>query len=413
MRLAKKKVKIQVNNIIEWGYAILFIFFIPTFISRVINIPYWGTICYLCILLMDAYFIFKRKYQSELVFWTFAFYGYFVLITLFKNSGEVLNATMRLFNAVSFVIIVEYIFNKFEIKKTVSIFMKSMEIFNYLNLLFMIIYPAGMYKVVTNGVYEEIVKVDRGAVRTNARVLWLLGHQTTLSRFTLPAISIALIYCFVKKGKFEWNIRSVMLIAVCLLETIFANSAGNYILLGLFVMLLVMFKFHGKIKTVYIYIAIVATYVFFLTASGQLALFDWMSKSMQRSVQISTRLPIWINTIKYWMEKPIFGWGYINESSDTIRRMLTLGNPHSSYLWALFEGGIVGLLLMILFLQKITKGMKKYWNINVARIIFAVFVCFMVGMIDDDYIFRFPQELMLFSMVYHIPKYASNQIKKN
>lgn len=66
---------------------------------------------------MDAYFIFKRKYQSELVFWTFAFYGYFVLITLFKNSGEVLNATMRLFNAVSFVIIVEYIFNKFEIKK--------------------------------------------------------------------------------------------------------------------------------------------------------------------------------------------------------------------------------------------------------------------------------------------------------
>ena len=152
MRLAKKKVKIQVNNIIEWGYAILFIFFIPTFISRVINIPYWGTICYLCILLMDAYFIFKRKYQSELVFWTFAFYGYFVLITLFKNSGEVLNATMRLFNAVSFVIIVEYIFNKFEIKKTVSIFMKSMEIFNYLNLLFMIIYPAGMYKVVTNGV---------------------------------------------------------------------------------------------------------------------------------------------------------------------------------------------------------------------------------------------------------------------
>ena len=155
-----------------------------------------------------------------------------------------------------------------------------------------------------------------------------------------------------------------------------------------------------------IYPIIAAVYVFLLTSSSELNLLSFLSDLMNRKVKISTRVPIWRNTLTAWMKKPIFGWGYINEKSTTIREMLSLGNPHSSYLWALFEGGVIGLALLICYLQKFANRIRGYWNNKCARIIYAAFLCTIVAMIDDDYIFRFPQMLLIFVLVYHIPSFA-------
>lgn len=412
MKLTKTYIKLKKFDFIKWWYVLFFIFFLPSFITRAVDIPYWGNLCYFIILLSDIYILGKRKKITLPTLWTIILYGYFLLITVINNLDDVFACMLRTFLAFSFVLTVEYIFIKYKTKKTISILLNSMEVFNYINLISMIIYPTGMYKVVTNGIYEEIVKVEIGAVRSEQRVLWLLGHQTLMIRFTLPAICIALIYIYLNGGKIRNNYRSIALIAVCLAETVIANSAGNYLILFVFLTFIILFHFRGKIKSWMIYPIIVAVYIFFLTSSSELNIFTLLSDIMNRSVKISTRIPIWLNTLAAWTEKPIFGWGYINENSTVIRQMLSLGNPHSSYLWALFEGGAVGLILLIIYLQKFAKKIQNCWNSKSAQIIYAAFISTMIAMIDDDYIFRFPQMLIIFILVFHIPAFKECELLK-
>ena len=391
----------------EWGFAFLFIMYIPAFISRVIDIPHWWAFCHIVILLTDLLFLFRMKRINAFVLYTAMFYGYFTVTTLLFNTEETFNAIIRMYDAISFVILLEYLFFRYRSQKVTLILMRSMEVFNYTNLLSMLVHPNGIYRVQSNGIYEELVKVDGNYVRSaSSRLLWLLGHQSMMIRFTLPAICIAVVICLQRYKKFKLNLRSLMLIIVCLMETFIANSAGNYIILALFLTLVVFFHFRGKIKAKYIYPLIIMVYALFITSTEELSLFTWMSGMMNRTVHISTRLPIWLNALNAWLQKPIFGWGYINEESDVIRKILWAGNPHSSYLWVLFEGGVIGLVLLIFYIQLVSKKMNGLWKSGIARVIYAALICILVGMIDDDYIFRYPQSLMIFSFVFHLPQFV-------
>lgn len=401
---------IRKSDLIEWWYVVLFIIFFPSFVLRAVDIPYWGYFCYVTILINDIYIVYTRRKITSPTVWSAVLYGYFLMVTLIVNAYEIFNCLLRTFLAVSFVMTVEYMFEKYKEKRTINFLMRTMEVFNYLNLLSMILYPAGMYKVVTSGIYEKIVKVEYGAVRTSQRVLWLLGHQTMMARFTLPSICIALLVINMNGGKIKGNFRSIALIAVCIVETVIANSVGNYLVLFVFLSFMMLFHFRGRIKSWMVYPWIALTYAFFFISSGELNIFTLFSSLVNRRVRLSTRVMIWLNTLNAWLEKPIFGWGYINENSTYIRQLLSLGNPHSTYLWALFEGGIIGLVLLVIFIQRFSKQLRNCWNSKNARIIYAAFISILIAMVDDDYIFRFPQILIIFILVYHIPSFVKHDL---
>lgn len=411
MKLSYTKMRITTFDLKCFGYAFLFILYLPAFVTRIVEIPNWGIFCYVVILISDFYFVYRLRCIKKPIYLTALFFGYLLLITVFLNSDQIFNCLLRTYIAISFVLLLEYLFTVYDGKKSICILMRAMEVFNYMNLLFMFLYPAGMYRVVGNGIYEELVKVDPGTTqRTAARVLWLLGHQTMLIRFTLPAICIAIVYCYLKTGKFRLNLRGGLLIAVCLMETYIANSAGNYLILVIFAAILVLFHYRGKIKIQYIYPLIVVAYVFLIFSSSEFGIFTWLSNVLQRDVQISTRIPIWLNTIKAWMENPIFGHGYINDGVESIRVILSAGNPHSSYLWTLYEGGLIGIGLMIFYIQFFAKRIKGFWFSRIAKTIYASFICLLICMIDDDHMFRSQFYIIIFEMTYHIPEIV-NSIK--
>lgn len=412
MKLSFIKYEVTAFELKCVGYAFLFMLYLPSFITRIIDIPYWGVVCYTLIMFSDVYFLYKLKKITKNVWLTAIFFGYFLVITLFQNIGQVFNCLLRTYIAISFVLLLEYIWIRYDGKKSICILMRVMEFFNYLNLLFMILYPAGMYRVVGNGIYEEIVKVERGTTRrTAARVLWLLGHQTMLIRFTLPAICIALVYCCLKTGKFKLNFRGALLIAVCMVETIIANSAGNFLILAMFVAILILFHFYGRVKVQYIFLLIVVAYFFLTMSSGDLSIYTWLTNALQRDVQISTRVPIWLNTIKEWIKKPIFGHGFIYDGIEAIRLVLTAGNPHSSYLWVLYEGGLIGIGFMIYYIQFFASHIKEYWSNRIAKIIYASFICLLICMIDDDHMFRSQFYIIIFELAYHIPEIVKSVYK--
>lgn len=415
MEQSRERLKLKTFDLKLLGYAFLFVLYLPTFVTRIIDIPYWGVFCYTTILISDVYFLYKLKKLKKPVWLTAVFFGYFLVITLIRNINEIFNCLLRTYIAISFVLLLEYIFAKYKGEKSISILIRAMEIFNYLNLLFMFIYPAGMYQVVSNGIYEEVVKLEPGVVRrTAARVIWLLGHQTMLIRFTLPSICLAVVYCYMKTGKFKINLRGALLIIVCLIETIIANSAGNFLFLAILVAILLLFYFHGRIKVQYVFPFIAVGYFFLVNSSDNLNIYTLLTNLLNRNVSISTRIPIWISTINAWMERPIFGHGFINDGIESIRLVLTAGNPHSSYLWVMYEGGLVGIGLMIYYIQFFSKRMKDFWSNGCARMIYASFICLLICMIDDDHMFRSQFYIILFELTYHIPEIVKTvELKQN
>ena len=403
---SKIRLYIQRPNIHNLLYGLLLIFYLPTFVTRIVDIPYWGIVCYATILLCDIVFLARIGKLSRPILYTLVLFGYFLLITVFERVEDTWECLLRTFLAVSFSIYMEYIFKRFGGKRAVCILMCAFEVFLYINLLFMLLYPNGMYQVITNGIYEEVVRVEFGAARTQRRVLWLLGHQTMLIRFTLPAICIAILYSYYKKGKLKLDIRSMMLIFACVVETIIANSAANYLILALFIGLFLFFHFKGRIRNGLVYFGIIVVYLFIILISDGFDIFSILSAGLGRNVSFSTRIPIWINTISAWLQKPIFGWGYIDETSDAIRQILSAGNPHSSYFWALFEGGIIGLILLIWYMQFYSRRIRGYWKKIPTEVVYAAFVCLLVCMVSDDHIFRSPFYLVIFSLAYHVPQLA-------
>ena len=405
--IRKKRFTVKVSTVKNFFMSLLFVLYLPTFVTRIVDIPYWRLICYIIICIADVYYIFLVRKRAVITVSTF--FLYFLLVTVIRNPEDILLCAARTFSGMSFILMLEFIYVRYSKDQVLNIFMSAMEVFLYINLISMIVFPAGMYRVVTNGIYEELVPVARNAVRTNARVIWLLGHQTMLIRFTLPAICIALLYWYNKTKWKRVNVRSLVLITVCVIETIIANSAGNYIILALFAAFCVYFHFRGKISNVMIYVGIIAIYIVAVNLEESTWLLSFLSSKLDRTVTVSTRVSIWINTISAWLEKPLFGYGYINESSSAIRQLLSLGNPHSSYLWALFEGGVVGFALLIYMIYFFGRNMKDYWKSPSAQIIYSAFICLLICMIDDDHVFRSPFFLIIFSLTYHIPQMAGNE----
>lgn len=399
-----RKLRLKVNTLGDFFVSLLFVLYLPTFITRIVDIPYWRIVCYILMLLADIYFIYAMHKIKLPIITVSIFFLYFLLVTVIRDTEDILLCAARTFSEISFILMLEFIFEHYSKSRILDILMFAMEIFLYVNLISMILYPAGMYRVITNGIYEELVPVARDAIRTNARVIWLLGHQTMLTRFTLPAVCIALLYWDDKSKKGKVNFRSLALIIACVVETVIANSAGNYMILLLFAAFCLYFILKGRINNVMVYVGIVIIYILAISLDENTWLLSFLSDKLGRTVSVSTRIPIWVNAVSAWLKKPIFGYGYINESSSTIRNLLSLGNPHSSYLWALFEGGIVGFALLVRMISIFGMNMKNYWNSHSALIIYSAFICLLIAMIDDDHVFRSPFFLIIFSLAYHIPQ---------
>lgn len=401
MTITKGKLKLSKESLKEYLYAFLFISYIPTFITRIIDIPYWGYLCYGTILLASLYFIYQiHKITAPMIF-SGIFYLYFIIPTILNDSGYLFECLLRAFTGISFVIMLEYIFRKHSKEHIISILLKVFEVFNYINLLFMFMYPNGMYKVITDGINEEIVKVLPGEIRGQSRVFWPLGHQTLLLQFTLPSFLLITLYSQInKKGNFK-NFRSVFLLIVIFLETFIAQSAGNYIAIILFLGFVLIFKMKIRINLILVFLGIIAIYFAFIYISSDSSFYMFLSQLTGRDVKISTRLPIWLNTLKYSMEKPLLGWGYLMDGSYEIRRMLSLGNPHSTYFWALFEGGLVGLSFLLAYFAFWGQKLKENFKKNEVVYAFSAFITLLICMVDDDHIFRSPFYLVVFFLLYY------------
>ncbi len=414
IRIKKLRPK-NIFDIRRIKYMCFFLVYVETVVSKAFPaIPHWYTISTLILLLfdVDTFVCIKEKKVSKLILMILGFFSYFSFVTLFMNTNDFLLAVMRTIRAVSFFYVVNSMFRIYKREKALDYLRSGLEVLIYINLIAMILYPNGLYHTITIGVEEQTIRNAPGFIRTAAtRVHWLLGHQTTLIRYVIPTLLVAFFYSNIKANK-TMTVRNIVLVCACVVEIIIAKSATNYVTIMLFVGVYLFNKFHVRIKWYHVLIFSILLYTVFINISDNMAILLWLSNITGRSVKLSTRAPIWLNSINAWLSSPIFGLGYVNESSVEIRNMLGRGNPHSDYLWILFEGGIIGMIMFIYIITRVWQRGVAYKNNDLAMLAYSALICFMVGILTDDYIFREQFYMVVIIMCYNIPLFCDKFAKQ-
>jgi O-antigen ligase len=109
------------------------------------------------------------------------------------------------------------------------------------------------------------------------------------------------------------------------------------------------------------------------------------------------RFPIWERIIERWQDAPLFGYGY----QPTIV-LLPDGKPsilnyaHSSFLAALRDGGIVGLVLLLLvYCFALRAGLKMVFTVRRARYLSLFAFGVICVLVDTDQLVTRPRELWI------------------
>ena len=329
------------------------------------------------------------------------FFVYLNAVTLIMSIEDIVPSTVRMLKCMNIILMGDYLIRKHGYEYSIKLFLVVAEILNYINAFFMLIYPNGLYRtIVMNGI-DTVVKNPAGFVRTTERVHWLLGHQSTLIRILLPSICLALIYNVLqRRGGKKLSKRSVLLILVCCFEAIRANSAGNLVVLALFIGLII---FQYKKAYIKVWQVLTGVFIFYTSAAMVIAtskVMDFLGSILGRQVDLLARVQIWAATIVAFLKSPIIGWGYIDELGKIRNILPGVGNPHSDYFWVLYEGGIIGIVLFVLLIRAVGKQSEgKCGKIEI--IAYSAFICFLIMILADDHIFRTQFALLLLPLCYH------------
>lgn len=418
IKIHRLQIRINVKMVVP--FLSLFLFTSP-FLDVLLGWEHLSQVESVLVILLDIYIgmkFIRRPLKRNVVIMVFlaaAFYSWFVLPTLLYNIGELWSVLRRLIFSVSFILLLEYMFQAFGAKRTISALMLYMEVLLYVNLIAMLWYPNGLYHAFYDGVHVFAVRSTADYVRTvNDRVQWLLGHQTTMIRFFLPAIVIGILYSYMNSNKKRLTNRTIVLLLVCLIEMIIAHSATNYMVVAImcFVMLMKQVKF--KLRPWYFIPIIILVYLVLLQEKELKILSTFLTNFLGREAGFAVRIGIWVQAIAAWLEHPIIGWGYLADgSSEMVRIFGIFGNPHSTYLWTLYEGGIIGIILFILIYVYSCRNIKRCWNEKVTSVVFAAIIAMLAAMIVDDYVFRSQSMWILIIISSHIPDLVDAQIGKS
>lgn len=75
--------------------------------------------------------------------------------------------------------------------------------------------------------------------------------------------------------------------------------------------------------------------------------FPALTKLLGRDVTFTGRTTIWDAAIELFIERPIFGYGYVQDATARSHFLGLFNKPHNIYFSAVYYGGLIGLLLMI------------------------------------------------------------------
>lgn len=360
----QKKISVYENKYLL-GF-ILFCCFQPGYLEQITVINDIYTYLNLFILSFLIILIIIEHRITKTMLWVLCFFGFQFIITLLikpENAFPYIKS-----NALKFILCI--VFDMWMQKNPKLLFRASeyLDVYVYINLLTMILYPDGLYE-------SELYTLN-----------WFLGYKN-LSGKILPILCISVINSYITHNKL--SLRTILLIIISLITAFLSQSANCLVLTVLFVVLL--FLFHSKNfkipKAINLLTITISTFILslLLTFTDLVELFNFFIEGvLHKSGSFAGRKNLWIVMVEYIDQSPIFGNGYWAGKDfveATGSRWFT--HTHNFLLYLLVTGGIILVLIFIIGLIRASKKIVLFSDRIESKIVFFVLVSFMINGITE------------------------------
>lgn len=283
----------------------------------------------------------EKKISKELI-WIVCFYGAILFSTVI-NSGEVQDYIISICSSLAICLI----FNLW-LKKNPDTLLDSfkiLDIYIYINLVTIIMYPHGMYN---SGLFNES---------------WFLGFKNPQIRTILPILCIALIRSYRQRSKISLLTK---ILVVCSAITMILNGSSTG-LVGIVFFILLIFLFHKKYKRIprvfnlfMVTVITIGLFVGIILFRIQEMFSFLIVGILGKDLSFTNRAGIWNTAIQVIKQKILFGYGYLKDSDyAALLNFSAATHPHNYILYIAMSGGV---LLVMIWLIGILRTSKKLNN---------------------------------------------------
>lgn len=164
------------------------------------------------------------------------------------------------------------------------------------------------------------------------------------------AVSITAIVYFIRKWKSKWRYLLLALVPLCLYSLTNSGSKGGFISLLIGIIALFLFDKKRGLKKVWLLIVGMGmTALFAVIMYSTPVMQARMDVFLEERTDVS-REKIWEKAYEIFEENPIAGVGMIGYQTEMIKKYGAIRDTHNVYLYVLVIGGVIGLVLLLIFL---------------------------------------------------------------
>ena len=323
-------------------------------------------------------FLFLKRYKpSKSILLITSFYVYLIIIT-FINGTDTANVHIITSNAkiIFYLANLDY-FLKNKQRSTINILFYFITFVVLLDFVILLLYPNGWY--FTENVYNEWT--------TTYVPQWLLGNKNNHTLWYILAIYLSCIRCIGENKKRHWFI-SLFLMIVSLVAMLLLKSTTSIVvvfIVGIGVFFWIYRKKSFKwIPNIYILLVCYLVLLILILCGITYFLSPIVEGIFGKDLTFTSRTIIWGRVFEQIQISPLFGSGqFSDEYTSSILESLAFVNAHNQYLQILWQTGIIGLLIYVLFIFNITSGIKRETNNNLKFLKLVIFFALLLKFIFE------------------------------
>lgn len=335
-------------------------------ISAVNNIYNFGRVCFLCFGLL-LYFLFKKNknYSYDLIVILFLW----IIFTTFLHNGNLSELSYELLCAGGLCTYIA-LYTEFNSIKILVVIYKLLYIFIVINLICMFIFPHGMY---TSMGGDGVTVYWQN---------WFLGYKNYPIRIFIPALVLGHLLC--RFGKKKNTL--IILYVICFVSSILLDSSTG--LIGIFVFSALAFcilHLNTIKKIINLKTAVIFTIIIFyvvIIAQSQNSILAYITNFFGKDLTFSGRISIWHDSITAILQSFLTGHGQFSGSDFQNITGSFAFHPHNYFLYVLFRGGVIELLIIALFIGSIFFSIKRQPNLYRLACVYTISM-FLMGITES------------------------------
>ena len=307
-------------------------------------------------LVIICLYIYKNRLPSKPVWYLGVLQIWLLLVTFWQGLGNIHDAIIVAVSIVAMALLIDFFSACSD--KLLSAALLNMELLIYANAFSILrYYPSGLYRLGTSG-----------------SPAYFLGYHNSFIVYVLPAVVIALLYMRVTGAR----LRPCLLIMAGCLSIVKLWSATS--ICGLAVLGAMLLIEKTRLRS---WITFSRIFLTAFSADILISVFRVMDRVpwvawiittlLHKQVTLTGRTAIWDSFYRLFADSPWIGYGKGVEALSG-----TGLSAHNQWFQFLLEGGIVGLILFLLFNFAVGRSLMQHKNPRVVYVFYAFFVLYLI-----------------------------------